>query len=234
MGGAPPERLFLFDVDGTLVRVVRAGRRALEEAFRVVLSVDDPVAILDPIRFDGNTDRAILAEAVDRLGLDRDRFATLQPTFEATYLRGLEDRVSGLGPECVLPGVTESLQALREAGCGLGLLTGNSESGARTKLAPFGLNRFFPGGAFGSEHLDRAVMAGGARRHMEEILSRAFRSEDVFVVGDSVMDVRCGKAHGFSTIAVCTGWTSPEALRTEEPDLLLPDLRDLLPRLGIR
>jgi phosphoglycolate phosphatase-like HAD superfamily hydrolase len=221
-------RLYLFDVDGTLIRLDRAGRRALIRAFRDVFRLPDPAPALNRIRFDGSTDRAILAEAVRRLAIDPAEFHRRQPEFEARYVRHLEDLVAGLGQECVLPSVVPLLELLERRGASLGLLTGNTEAGARAKLAPFSLNRFFGAGAFGSDHVDRVYLASLAWRRLESHAGRTFRPRDVHVVGDSVMDVRCGRAVGFSTVAVATGWTDRATLARERPDYLVDDLGALL------
>lgn len=225
-------RLFLFDVDGTLVDVGGAGRTALERAFGEVFAVPDPCGLLRPIRFDGSTDRGILRTAVERAGLEPSRFRERRGEFDAAYLRHLREILAGPPRGSgVLPGVRpllESLQGRRDA---LALMTGNTEAGARAKLAPFDLNRFFPLGAFGSDHEDRRTLADLARRRVESRRRVRFPPAQVFVIGDSVMDVRAGKAHGFRTVAVLTGWTSRQVLTAERPDHLCRDLRELLPVL---
>ena len=218
-------RLFLFDVDGTLVHVGGSGRQALEAAFGEVYDVGDPHGVLAPIRFDGNTDRVILREAVRRAGMISEEFAARREEFDAAYLRHLRTLLGVRRGRGVLPGVVPLLRALGERGDSVGLMTGNSEPGARAKLEPFGLNRFFHTGAFGSECDDRRALAALARRRVESWSSRRFAGSEVVVVGDSVMDVRSGKAHGFRTVAVLTGWSTRESLAAEEPDHLLDDLR---------
>jgi phosphoglycolate phosphatase-like HAD superfamily hydrolase len=222
-------RLFLFDIDGTLVRLEGAGRRAVAAAFGEVFSVPSPQELFAPIRFDGNTDRAILREAAVRAEVPLARLDELRPRFEAEYVRALEGIVRHLGRTCILPGVEPLLAALTAAGDSVGLLTGNSEVGARAKLAPFDLNRFFPAGAFGSDHEDRVVLAALARERLEEHGGRRFAPEQVHVIGDSIMDVRAGRAHGFRTVAVLTGWTDRESLAAESPDLLLSTLVEFQP-----
>jgi phosphoglycolate phosphatase-like HAD superfamily hydrolase len=224
-------RLFLFDIDGTLVRLEGAGRRAAEAAFGEVFSIPSPKEVFAPIRFDGNTDRAILQEAAVRAEVPLAHLDALRPRFEAAYVRALEEIVRHLGRACILPGVEPLLEALTAAGDSVGLLTGNSEVGARAKLAPFDLNRYFPAGAFGSDHEDRVVLAALARERLEEHGRRRFAPENVHVIGDSIMDVRAGRAHGFRTIAVLTGWTDRESLAAESPDALLSTLAEfpLLP-----
>jgi len=224
--------LFLFDIDGTLVHLRGAGRRALENAFGEVFDVPDPRQVLEPIAFDGRTDQGILAEAMRRAGIEPDRFAARRARLEEVYLQDLRDRLVGAGPDRILPGVLPLLETLVSRGAALGLLTGNLESGARVKLAPFDLNRFFPAGAFGSDHADRTVLAGLALQRMEAHAARSFAPEEVVVIGDSIADVRCGKAHRFHTVAVTTGWTRRESLAAENPDLLLEDLTHLLPRIS--
>lgn len=218
--------LYLFDIDGTLVRLEGAGRRAVEAAFGAIYSVPSPREVFAPIQFDGNTDRAILKEAAARSNISPERLETERSKFDAEYVRTLEGIVRHLGRQCIQPGVKALLQALTEAGDSVGLLTGNSELGARAKLAPFDLNRFFPTGAFGSDHEDRSVLAGLARERLEEHGRRRFTAEQVHVIGDSIMDVRAGRAHGFRTIAVLTGWTDRETLAAESPDLMLATLRE--------
>ena len=225
-------RLFLFDVDGTLVHVGGSGRRALESAFGEVFDVADPRALMKPIRFDGNTDRVILGDAISRAGISRDRFDAVREVFDAAYLRHLRALLQRPDPGFrVLPGVTSLLQLLETRGDALALMTGNTEPGARAKLEPFGLNRYFPTGAFGSDHEDRRELAALARRRAEAATARRFATENVVVVGDSVMDVRSGKAHGFRTVAVLTGWTSRQVLDAENPDYLFEDLCDVPPEL---
>ena len=57
----------------------------------------------------------------------------------------------------LLPGVLEVLEDLsRREDVALGLLTGNWEPGARTKLSRFDLNRFFDFGAFGCDGVNRS------------------------------------------------------------------------------
>ena len=224
--------LFLFDVDGTLVRLEGAGRRALAQALGAVFSVTDPIAVMKPIPFDGRTDRSILRDMMRRAGIDPSVQAAHREAFDEAYLDALASLLAETSSKQVLPGVIPLLETLASRAGSLGLLTGNTEAGARAKLRPFGLNRFFPSGAFGSDHEDRIVLADLARRRMETRGGRTFASHQVYVIGDSVMDIRCGKAHGFRTVAVTTGWTSAESLSSERPDLLLEDLTGFLPSLN--
>lgn len=50
---------------------------------------------------------------------------------------------------------------------------------------------------------------------------------DCIMVGDSVNDLRAGKAAGVRTVGLLSGLYSREELEQEQPDLLLPDLNAL-------
>jgi phosphoglycolate phosphatase len=50
---------------------------------------------------------------------------------------------------------------------------------------------------------------------------------DCLIVGDSVNDVRAGKAAGARTVAVLSGLYTHEELIREFPDLILPDVTTL-------
>ncbi|UCG90331.1 MAG: HAD family hydrolase [Candidatus Heimdallarchaeota archaeon] len=52
--------------------------------------------------------------------------------------------------------------------------------------------------------------------------------EDCIIVGDSITDIRAGKAGGAKTIAVLTGIFDEKTLRKEEPDLIIGSITEIL------
>ena len=137
----------------------------------------------------------------------------------------------------VLPGARSLLEELeRREGVHLGLLTGNLEAGARAKLDPFDLNRYFASGGFASDDPDRGKIANVAWNRLRDLAGIAFEPLDVTVVGDTVHDVECAKVNGFRAVAVDSGWAIRSDLEQANPDALLDDLSDLnrsLTALGI-
>ncbi len=217
--------LVLFDVDGTLVDTAGAGRRALQAAFEAVHGLPDVAGRTAAVAFSGKTDPAIVAEMCAALAVTRPDGAA----FERAYLAALTAEMAR--PDArrrVLPGVRELLQGLAgRPDVHLGLLTGNVEAGARAKLAPFGLNPFFPTGGFGSDHADRREVARRAAARVALHAGIPLDASRVVVVGDTELDVDCARANGFRAVAVLTGWSTPEVLIASGPDVLLQDLADL-------
>jgi phosphoglycolate phosphatase-like HAD superfamily hydrolase len=221
--------LALFDVDGTLVDTARAGMLGLQRAFREVFHVDDVSEVFGRVRFDGRTDPKILADLAREAGIDGDHFDERARALQDAYLAALEDEMAQPNPRRrVLPGVVATLEALGPIEeIHLGLLTGNIERGARIKLHPFDLNRFFPFGGFASDHPERAEIARIAREKAVAFTGIDFDPERVLVIGDTELDVACARAQGFRAIAVATGWTPRERLVESAPDVLFDDLRDV-------
>jgi phosphoglycolate phosphatase-like HAD superfamily hydrolase len=100
------------------------------------------------------------------------------------------------------------------------------EEGARIKLEPYGLNPFFPMGAFGSDHEDRNRLLPFAVKRYQEREGTPIKYEDCLVIGDTPLDVICAQTHGAPSIAVATGPYSVEALQDTGAELVVPDLTD--------
>jgi len=218
-------RLFLFDVDGTLVTARGAGRRALGRALAAVYGTAGPIDRYD-VR--GKTDPRIVFDLMRAAGLrDADVAARLDECFDV-YVQELSALIADGHPLEVLPGVTgvvEALAARRDAV--LGLLTGNIERGARAKLSPAGLWPRFRVGAFGSDDADRRRLPAVACARARALTGHDFPFERVTIIGDTPLDVDCARACGARAVVVATGQHGATELGACGPDLLFPDLGDV-------
>lgn len=210
----------LFDIDGTLINTGGAGGRSLLGAFSDEFDIPDPCRV----EFSGRTDRGIASDLFQRHQIE-DSFANWLRLRDA-YLTRLP-RELPQSPGQVLPGVAGLLERLRPiAHVAVGLLTGNIREGARIKLGHFGLDTFFPFGGFGDDHHDRDLVAREAldagRRHAGPRAPR-----DVWVLGDTPLDVRCARAIGARVLAVATGTHPYEELADTQPDAVMHDLSNV-------
>ena len=213
-------KFILFDIDGTLVSLDGAGSRSLNRAMEELLQVTDGFRDID---FAGKTDLQIIREGLNTMGLaDRD---DLLHSLLDRYLIHLRAEVA-MGRGHVKNGVRKLLPALQDLGIYLGLLTGNAEVGARLKLEPFGLNRYFPLGAFGSDSEDRNLLLPIAVQRLQEAGSASVSYEHCVVIGDTPKDVECAHVHGASAIAVATGTYPLKELEKTDAELAVADLSD--------
>jgi phosphoglycolate phosphatase len=210
----------LFDIDGTLLASGGAGKAALESAF----TAEFQVQLRHHVPYSGRTDRAIMRDLF-RLHDVEDTAQNLQKLLQS-YLYRL--------PAClnahrgrVLPGIQQLLKYLcARAGCTVGLLTGNVRAGAKAKLGHYGLYDHFSCGGFGDHHFDRDDVAREALASVRSEIGANVRPEQIWVIGDTPLDVRCARAIGARAAAVATGMHPLAELTAAGPDVALPDLRD--------
>lgn len=216
-----PERLLLFDIDGTLVDCGPQVRPLFAQA---LVEVFGTAGDIFGYEFAGKTDPRIVLDLMTAAGVPEPEVRRLLPDIRRIFLDKLEEGLDGKSMR-LLPGVEEVLerQAARPD-LALALLTGNWEPGARTKLSRFGLNRFFPFGAFGCDGTDRDELPPVALERAKAEVGRRFQPEEVLIIGDSRHDVACARAHGIPCLAVTTGRTPAEALRAAGADWVVADL----------
>lgn len=215
--------LVLFDIDGTILSCHRQTRAILGAALETVFgSAGD----LEGYPFSGRTDHQIVSDLAASAGVSPERFADGLPRVRTIYLELLEERLDGRRMT-LFPGVVELLDALAaRRTVTLGLLTGNWEGGARTKLSRFDLNGYFPFGAFGDDQPMRRGLPPIALANARRVVGRTFRPEETVIIGDSPLDVDCARAHGMLSVAVTTGWTSREELEAAGADRVVDGLAD--------
>ncbi len=215
-------KLFLFDLDGTLVTTGGAGLRALGRAFSDLFGVRNAVEKINP---SGKTDPAIFREMV-KIHLGRDIEHHEFQTMSDAYLRYLEEEMKGSHKKGPLTGVVEFLEHLSpRKDILMALGTGNLEKGARIKLGPMNLNSYFSFGGFGSDSEERSEVLQFGRRRAEDLIGRALDPSSIFVIGDTTLDVAAARKAGFRAVGVASGSVSLEQLASASPDFLWPDMR---------
>ena len=214
-------KLLLFDIDGTLLRSHGAGRRLFESVLTKLC--ERPVSTAE-VSFSGRTDPLIVQETLEKAGLAPEAISRLTPIALEHYAAQACYAPNDIQ---ILPGVGALLRALSaRADVQLALLTGNLQHTAYLKLNCVNLTRYFLFGAFGSDHADRSQLPAIAAERAWHFSGRTFAGRDIVVIGDSVLDVKCGQDNGAFTVAVATGLTSRAELAAHKPDVLLDDLTD--------
>jgi phosphoglycolate phosphatase len=218
-------RIVLFDIDGTLVWTKGAGKRAMERALLAVIGNNGP----DGHRYDGKTDRQIVREAMLLTGHEAAQVEAHMEAVIARYLTELDVELDRDDHGAfALPGVHALLDAVHaEDDLVLGLLTGNVIPGAERKLRAVGIepSRFLIG-AYGSDHESRPELPPIARARAAALLGRDVQGADCVIIGDTPMDVACGRPIGARAIAVATGHYDVAALTACAPDAVFADLTD--------
>lgn len=212
--------LILFDIDGTLIDSGEAGSCSLNLAFEELFSV---LNAFHDISMAGKTDTQIMREGLMKYGISAD--GNLDAIIN-TYIKHLQREINN-DRRHIKPGVYELLEKLNLIrDIRLGLLTGNLEPGARIKLEPFKLNKYFPTGAFGSDDEDRNRLLPVAIKRFKELCQRRICIDECIVVGDTPRDVYCAKTYGAMCLGVATGPYSIDELIEAGADYVVKDLSD--------
>jgi len=210
--------LILFDIDGTLIDSGEAGSRSLNLSFNKLFSI---VNAFYGISMAGKTDTEIIKEGMLKHGITVDGNLNL---VIRTYLKYLQKEINNERRH-IKPGIYELLEKLSLIkDIHLGLLTGNIEPGARIKLDPFGLNKYFPTGAFGSDDEDRNELLPIALRRFEDRCRRNIGIDECIIIGDTPRDVFCAKIYGAKCLGVATGPYSIDELKDAGADHAVKDL----------
>lgn len=214
-------KLLLFDVDMTLINTAGAGKRSMGLAFEQLFGKRNG---LDKVSFAGRTDRAIFRDALLHQGIEWE--AEKEERFKQSYFEHLKIEIAKPNRrKHVEPGILELLDILKDrSDVMLALLTGNWRQGAQIKLEHFGLFHFFRFGAFADDSEFRDKLPECAATRYTEKTGRDIHADNVFIIGDTPLDVACARPFGARSIAVATGFHSYEELKTVGPDYLFPDL----------
>jgi phosphoglycolate phosphatase len=224
-------KLFLFDIDGTLLTTDGAGRAALKSAGADLFAIEED---LRTINVSGSTDTAIVQDILRHHSLDLSTANVNR--YLGGYLVWLKQHLASQSG-AILPGVISLLDVLAKDGQAIGLLTGNVRRGAQIKLTAHGIWDRFSFGAFGDDNSDRNQLGPIAKQRAEAALNTEFAAHDIVIIGDTPKDIACARAFGAVAIAVATGRYSLANLSEHQPDHLVGDLadtKDLLFRFGLR
>jgi phosphoglycolate phosphatase len=213
-----PCRLFLFDLDGTLVDSREDIARAVNA---VLVRMGKPaLALAEVIRFVGDGVEILIERALREV-------AGVEPDSEQVRA-GTSMLLKEYGNHLIesthlYPGVRETLAGLHWAR--MGLVSNKPEALSRRVLAAFGL----------AEHF--CVVLGGdslPRRKPDpapvlEAMSRcgALPAETV-MVGDSGIDILAGKAAGTLTCGLSSGYRSRAELQAAGCDVIIDHFSELL------
>ncbi|MGD0837234.1 MAG: HAD hydrolase-like protein [Polyangia bacterium] len=217
--------VLLFDVDGTLVTTCGAGRRAIERAFELRHGAKEVLSF----SFGGMTDKAIVRNGLDALGLTGRDEAEIEAEVTATlalYLDLLVEEVAR-APIRIHAGMMAALaMADARSNVALGLGTGNIRKGAEIKLGCVDIYHRFSFGGFGDDSIDRpTLLMAGARRGADR-LGVPIEDCRIVVVGDTPKDVAAAKAIGAEAIAVATGMHGVPELAACDPTAVFTNLAD--------
>jgi phosphoglycolate phosphatase-like HAD superfamily hydrolase len=218
-------RILLFDIDGTLVSTGGAGAVAWRQAFEELHGIPADIGQHTEA---GMTDPDVGAKTFAAV-LHREPTPHELAQLIQRRLEHLPDAVAASEGYRVLPGVPERLRQLSRDGHLLGLITGNGDGAAHIKLERGDLNRWFTFGAYASAGLDRPAIVREAVQRGEAMLGEDVSNAEIYVIGDTPLDISAAHAADCTAIGVATGRYDAGALEEAGADHVLETLEARLP-----
>jgi phosphoglycolate phosphatase-like HAD superfamily hydrolase len=219
----------LFDIDGTLIVSGGAGASSWKLAFDELYGIPADIGqFTDTGMTDPDVGRQTFEAVLDREPSDEE-FAKLlerrQHYLHRTVAESEDYRV--------LPGVDELLPRLLEEGYLLGLVTGNLEASAHTKLHRAALNRYFSFGGYASDSRDRDEVTRVALRKAALVYGAPLRAEQALVLGDTPHDITSAHAAGIQCVGVGSHNYDADQLRAAGADYVVESLAEGLPEAAL-
>lgn len=212
----------LFDMDGTLSRSERLALDAAErglERFYLEAGERAEAPARDRIRgMIGLPSSEYFAGLLpERL---RGRWADVRRHVLALEIEYLREGRGG-----TFPGTEEVLDALRQSGLRLGLVTNAGRGYFRATCEALRLDPFF------SVSLCIDDAPGGTKADLVRRAAAELGTRRGAMVGDKVWDIEAGRANGFATVGCTWGYGSPGEL--SGADAVIDDIRRLPAVLGL-
>ncbi|MFN3821031.1 MAG: HAD family hydrolase [bacterium] len=220
-----PDVLLLFDIDGTLTDSAGLTRVALDKAALHLFGIERGT---QGITSYGLTDPLIFRKIVENNQLKFPNWEYTFSKFCNIYVAYLDQLLNQSSSVKTHPGIKELLSAIAKLPFFfLALGTGNIRASAMVKLKRHGIDGYFPVGGFGDDSEDRAEIIKVAYHRACEHYRKNFDPEWTWVIGDTPYDIFAGKAWGFRTMAVATGFYTVEELSEYSPTIIFPHLEDV-------
>jgi phosphoglycolate phosphatase-like HAD superfamily hydrolase len=225
MASAPTPHILLFDIDGTLVSTGGAGAVAWRRAFE---ELHDIPADIGQYTDAGMTDPDVGAMTFEAV-IGRKPTPHELAQLVQRRLEHLPEAIAESERYEVLPGVPERLRQLSRDGHLLGLITGNGDGAAFVKLSRGDLMRWFSFGAYATAGVDRPGIVRQAVERGEAFLGEDVPNRQIYVIGDTPLDIEAAHAADCTAIGVATGKYDAGALKDAGADHVMETLEEELP-----
>ena len=211
--------LLFFDINGTLIERDARTDLPYSNALNRLLGTDNA---MDGVDTSARSDKDVFMEVLQKKGISFDDYTWQK--FLKLYGYELElfkntDVWRGNADS------TDFVRAMYDSGYTMALITGELSMGAEYKLRKTGIWNCFLTGGYGEDGLKRFDIADRALTRVRALTSSSYDS--LFVIGDTVLDVRTARHLGAKSIAITTGSHSREKLLAENPDYCIDRFSEL-------
>lgn len=216
----PKFKAVIIDLDGTLIEFKLNYMPLRTEAMNLLIHKGLPSNLFS-IR---DTMFEMLTKATTYLsdkGVGKDK---LHEIYDAVFALADPYEMDAVSSANLIPGAEEALRSLKSMGLQLGLFTTDGIKATRHALSKFGLDTFFD--VVVTRETVRKVKPDCAQL-IAATTPLDVTPEEVVVIGDSIVDIKCAKAVRALAVGVLTGLTKLEDLKKSGADYVIPSISEL-------
>ncbi|HOI29151.1 MAG TPA: HAD-IA family hydrolase [Melioribacteraceae bacterium] len=203
---------FVFDLDGTLVNshetIFKATKHALKE-----VGIDNNIERTKFLNMIGMHFEDIFSE----FGFKVPDFEEFLGIYKSIYFDYIDNSK-------LYPDVRIVIESVKKEGRKVGLLTTKGQDQAELILKHFGLYELFDGIMGRRPGIKHKPSPEPLLKLCNEV---EIRIENTIMIGDSELDVECGKNAGSLTCAVSYGYRNRKLLEDTKPDFLIDNIAQI-------
>lgn len=211
--------LIFFDINGTIIKRDERTDIPFQNAIDLFLDVKNGMEGVDT---SARSDKDVFIEVLHNNGQSFSEEKWLK--FLELYERQLEN-FKGTDVWRENADVKDFIFELSKTDHKLSLITGELSIGARYKLEKIDVWRFFPTGGFGEDGLKRFDIADTALKKAINLYGDTY--DNIYVIGDTCLDIRTARHLGAKIISITTGSHSREKLEGENPDYVIDRFEEI-------
>ncbi|MGM0378657.1 MAG: HAD family hydrolase [Bacillota bacterium] len=212
------KKLFIWDIDGTLIDCGASGKQALESSFKSSYSINN--ALMD-INLAGKLDYNIINAVIEKNDINDFEWND----FLKIYTNKLKENLLYNKKFKTLDNIVKNLKSIdKNEKLINAIATGNSEVGAIVKLKNANLLKYFRILSCGDSFETRKRLVQNAINISQARVDNKIYKENIYMIGDTPDDIIAGKDNNIKTIAVASGSYSKDILRKYKPDFLFDKL----------
>jgi phosphoglycolate phosphatase len=217
------DKLYLFDIDGTLIHAGKTPSLVFADTISTVIG--EPVFFPKGIFF-GRTDMFIIKEMLKRT--NRPLSDGYYDQIRDHFVEKMKTLFPGSSDGYIIPGAKKFLDRLqKDSSVTRVLVTGNFRETAYVKLTHFGLHEYFTTGGFGDDAEDRPELVRQAVFNATRFYKKTFTPENITVIGDTIHDIQSAHYWGYRSVAVSWIRDKDELLKAQ-PDILIENFEELM------
>lgn len=212
-------KLIFFDINGTLIKRDSRTDIPYNNAINIFLNVENG---MDGINTSARSDKDVFREVLEKHNevFTEDKWNTFLNVYKEQLEKFKSSDVWRANADSV-----EFINKLKNTKHKLSLITGELSIGASYKLEKIDVWKYFKTGGFGEHALTRFGIAEEALKKAKEAFNNEF--EEIFIIGDTVLDIKTARHIGAKVISITTGSNTREELLEEKPDYIIDNFSEI-------